>query len=166
MDTNLVFVKTEKGQQEIATRQFHLKHSLRYVLILIDGKSSVEKIIEKGAGLCDINEALAYLSQEGFIQPIEETTYGTSSEAGTKAEVIAMAHSLLGAHSANVVKKLQQSPDTPEDLIEAAENCKKLIKLVIDEAKAEEFVRRAREIILSNLARSSIGYSEDLQKAG
>jgi hypothetical protein len=166
MDTKLVFVKTEKGQQEITTRQFHLRHSLRYVLILIDGKATVEKITEKGAGLCDINEALATLSQEGFIQPIEESTFGASSEEGSKADVIAMAHSLLGAHSTNVVKKLQQAQDTPEGLIEAAESCRKLIKLVIDEAKAEEFVRQAREIIFSNLARSPGGFPKDIQKAG
>jgi hypothetical protein len=169
MDTKLVFVKTEKGQQEISTRQYHLRHSLRYVLILVDGKSTVEKIIEKGAGLCDINEALATLSQDGFIQPLEETTFGstsTSSSEGVKAQVIDMANSLLGAHSANVVKKIQQAPDTPEGLIEAAESCKKLIKLVIDESKAEEFVRQAREIILSNLARDSQGFSGNLQQTG
>ena len=51
MDPRIVFLKTQKGEAEIVTRTNKLNHALRYVLILVNGKSTVGEIMDKGAGL-------------------------------------------------------------------------------------------------------------------
>lgn len=47
--------KTEKGREEIATRKYHLSPRLRTLLLLIDGKNSIEALLDKlsGAGLTE-----------------------------------------------------------------------------------------------------------------
>ena len=82
-----------KSQPRAFSKRAHgLVHGLRFVLILVDGKSPVSRISDKGAGLPNI-------------------------------------------------------PATLEELAHTAEQCKKLIKLLIDDQKADEFVRRSNELL-------------------
>ncbi len=147
MDARLIFVRTEKGEAELQSRAHGLVHGLRFVLILVDGKSPVSKILEKGAGLPNISDALEKLAREGFIRTTEEVQRGGMQVKDPKRELILLAQTLLGKQGAGVVKKLQECKDTPEDLARTAEQCKKLIKLMIDDTKADEFVRRSNEIL-------------------
>lgn len=147
MDARLIFVRTEKGEEELKSRAHGLVHGLRFILILVDGKSPVGKILEKGAGLPNITEALEQLAREGFIRTTEEVQRGGVQVKDPKRELILLAQTLLGKQGAGVVKKLQECNDNPEDLARTAEQCKKLIKLMIDDTKADEFVRRSKEIL-------------------
>ena len=61
--------------------------------------------------------------------------------------MILLAEKLLGKQGAWVVKKTQETNDNPRDLAYTAEQCKKLIKLLIDDKKADEFVRRSNELL-------------------
>ena len=67
-----------KGEEEIQGRKHGLDRSLRVVLILVDGKSTVEQLKKKGAGLPDVDSALEELIQDGFVvqraQGAAETT--------------------------------------------------------------------------------------------
>lgn len=154
MDARVIFVRTEKGETELKSRSHGLVHGLRFILILVDGKSSVGKILEKGAGLPNISEGLEQLARDGFIRTTEEVQRGGVQVKDPKRELILLAQTLLGKQGAGVVKKLQECKDTPEDLARTAEQCKKLIKLMIDDTKADEFVRRSNEILF--LAASTI----------
>lgn len=61
-----IYRKTEKGQAEIATRQFKLVPRLRSALILIDGKRNDEELRKLIAAQAE--ETLQALQDEGFIE--------------------------------------------------------------------------------------------------
>ena len=64
--------KTDKGREEIATRQHHLAARLRTLLLLIDGKHPVEYLLSKVAGLGLTEDSLAELINAGFIYQVPE----------------------------------------------------------------------------------------------
>lgn len=154
MDPHLVFLKTEKGEAEFSTRAYRLNHALRYVLILVNGKSTVDEIRSKGAGLPNVDETLSQLAELGFIHTQSASKPRSSAFANNpKGELIALAHEILGIQAAAVIKKLNASAETTQALTETATACKRLIKLAIDDHKAADFERRAQEIIFSSSAR-------------
>jgi hypothetical protein len=71
MTAQLIFDKTSKGQEEIATRKHHLPSRLRSLLVLVDGKTNVEGLIKKVAGLGLNEESIAELLEQEFIAPHE-----------------------------------------------------------------------------------------------
>ncbi len=71
MTAQLVFDKTTKGQEEIATRKHGLPSRLRSLLVLVDGKTSVEGLVKKVAGLGLNEESIAELLEQEFIAPHE-----------------------------------------------------------------------------------------------
>ena len=147
MDGRLIFVRTEKGEAELTSRAHGLVHGSRFVLILVDGKSAVSRILDKGAGLPDISGTLEELARSGFIRTTEEVHRAGAQLQDPKREMILLAEKLLGKQGARVVKKIQETNDNPHDLAHTAEQCKKLIKLLIDDKKADEFVRRSNELL-------------------
>lgn len=150
MDARLVFVRTAKGEEEFARRVHGLAAPLRRVLILVDGKATVEQLKGRALGVPDVEQALAALAAEGFIATAEEAGRRGLGIGDPKAEILALARTLLGPQAAKVTKKIEEAGDTPERLAEAVEGSRKLIKLFIDESKAEEFVRRAQEILFAH----------------
>jgi hypothetical protein len=68
--THPVFDKTEKGREEIATRKYHLALRLRTLLLLIDGKHTIEDLLGKVGGLGLTEDSVVELLNDGFIQPI------------------------------------------------------------------------------------------------
>lgn len=151
---HVVFVKTTKGNEEIEQRTHKLNHGLRYVLILVNGKSTVGEILGKGEGLPAIDQTLEYLATSGFIETISDTisenTQTKRSAFSPKSEIIALAQAMLGPQATPVVKKFTETNDEPDALTDTAMTCKRLIKLAIDDKKADEFARRAQEIIFSS----------------
>lgn len=150
MDPRLVFVRTAKGEQEFEHRTHGLSQALRRVLILVDGKSPVSRIMERGLGVPDIEGALTTLAAEGYIATAEEAGRRGLGVGDPKLELAALARTLLGSQSAKVVKKIEESGATPQELSATIESCRKLIKLFIDETKADEFARRAQELLFSS----------------
>ena len=74
MDVQLidaVYIKSTKGQQEIAERACGLPARVRRLLILIDGSKSTRMLAELLAG-SDIDPALQELSRHGLIQPLSQ----------------------------------------------------------------------------------------------
>lgn len=69
MTAKLIFDKTLKGQEEIATRKHGLPSRLRSLLVLVDGKTNVEVLIKKVAGLGLNEESIAELLEQEFIAP-------------------------------------------------------------------------------------------------
>lgn len=151
MDARVVFLKTKKGEEEISHRTHKLNHALRYVLILVNGKSTVGEIQSKGHGLPNIEGALDALAAQGFIQTVTESKLrGNIVKRDARSEIIELAHSLLADRAGPIIKKLNEAGDTPDALTQTANACKRLIKLTIDDQKAEEFVSRAQEIIFAS----------------
>ncbi len=71
-----IFDKTDKGREEIATRQYRLAPRLRSMLVLIDGKHDIDDLLKKVAGLGLDEHHLAELLDAGFIQEVQQKGSG------------------------------------------------------------------------------------------
>ncbi|MBK8184010.1 MAG: hypothetical protein IPK63_14505 [Candidatus Competibacteraceae bacterium] len=69
MNTSIQFTKTQKGSQEIETRKFNLPLEHRSILILIDGKRTVDQLKKQFNKIGNIQQILELLEAEGYIQP-------------------------------------------------------------------------------------------------
>lgn len=67
---NLVYSKTPKGSEAIATRQHGLSPKVRSMLILIDGKRGFSELAKLGQVLGDTEQLLSQLLEQGFIEPV------------------------------------------------------------------------------------------------
>ncbi|MDP3824589.1 MAG: hypothetical protein Q8R33_24220 [Burkholderiales bacterium] len=67
---NLVYHKSVKGTEAIATRQHGLGPKLRSMLILIDGKRGFDELARLSQMLGDTEELLGQLLDQGFIEPV------------------------------------------------------------------------------------------------
>lgn len=142
MDPKKIYLKTAKGEEELRTRKYNIPQNLRQVLIFVDGRSNITKILEKAAGFPNVGQSLEDLAQQGFIQLDDTVTF-----AGIKDELIATARQTLGVDAEKVIAKIKDAPDTKEGLQATMNSCKKLVKLVIDEKKAEELILKCSAIM-------------------
>jgi hypothetical protein len=67
--TSVIYQKSAKGSQAIATRDHALTPKLRSLLILVDGKRSFEDLEKLSGLLGDTEQHLSQLLDQGFIQP-------------------------------------------------------------------------------------------------
>ena len=63
MNTQLVFARTGKGNDELSARTYHLPRKLRTVLILVDGKSGLAQLHAKAMGLSELEGSLEQIQQ-------------------------------------------------------------------------------------------------------
>ena len=85
-----VIVKTAKGVTEIQTRANQLSQKKRYLLILVDGQSTIAGMIAKFPGLGDIGPILRELLDEGFVE-IKSAPGRAAATAATAATAAAPA---------------------------------------------------------------------------
>ena len=166
MNLDAVLAKTEKGKEELAARR-ELAVDLRHSLILVDGHSTLQELLKKGEGLPNLVESLETLVQMGLISALDEnadsvfasppsisgTAAPASGGSASKAKLVLLATSLLGKQAGKIIKKIEEAADTREALLSAVDSCGKVIRLVIDEEKADAFVSSAKNI----LSRDSTG---------
>ncbi len=65
---NLIYEKTDKGREEIATRKYHLPSRLRSLLVMIDGESRADQLLQKVAPLGLTEQNLNELLEQRFIR--------------------------------------------------------------------------------------------------
>lgn len=68
MDAQTAFAKTDKGAEEIETRQHKLDHRLRALLLVVNGKNTVAQLMRDFARFGDVQAMLEKLLSEGFIK--------------------------------------------------------------------------------------------------
>lgn len=151
MEEAQIFGKTQKGNDEVRTRQNHLVHNLRYLLIMVDGKSTVAELREKCKTLTDVPNALDELQQQGYISCGELEASADDPVCLTKRELIAVAREVLGDKASAIEKKIREAEGGIDGLMELSLKCEKLIKLTIDEKRAKQFIERCRAVIQSRL---------------
>jgi hypothetical protein len=158
-----VLAKTAKGHEEIDSRRHHLPSALRTVLIMVDGKANLGDMMEACSSMPNFFESLMTLCDQGFIAPEDQlgATFvpgnhvgvaptapaAASLDADTKQKLVQLASVLLGMHADNVIKKIESSSNDREAIAAAVNSCFKLIKLAIDEGKADEFLNSAKAIL-------------------
>ena len=161
MNLDAVLAKTEEGKEEMAARR-DLPVDLRHALILVDGHSTLSELLKKGEGLPHFSDSLKTLEQLGLIAPSglnaavasksppsppETAAQAVSGGVAVKLQLVQLANNLLGAQAGKVIKKIEEAADTREALISAIDGCGKVIRLVIDEKKADVFVLSAKDIL-------------------
>lgn len=142
MNPKTVFKKSNKGEEEIRTRKYGISQNLRQVLIFVDGETAVSKILEKTAGLPLVDRSLEELERQGLIE-----ANGTATVAAVKKELIAMARQTLGADAEKIVSKITDAQETKQGLEAAIAGCKKLVRLTIDEKKADELINKCSDLL-------------------
>ena len=85
MGNDWVLAKTAVGVDEIATRSRRIPPRLRTVLILVDGRQSVQTLAESAAALGDIRQALAELHEQGLVVLVNHGAHG--AEVTSRAAV-------------------------------------------------------------------------------
>ncbi len=152
VDLDAVLHKTAKGRAEIESRAHGLSMGVRRVLILVDGRLRVAQILAKVGVSPEINAALEQLVREGYVateagDPGPEDGSGGAAASSEKMALVSLAQSLLGGQADRVVRKLEETDDSPQALAGAVEACQKLIRLVIDEKKSVQFAEQAAAIL-------------------
>lgn len=156
MDQHLVLIKTEKGKEELETRR-SLSPDLRHALILVDGHSTQKELLIKGAGLHLLEDSLNILLRTGYIKILSDLSvsavapdtlpHAPIGSSSIKQQLILLADNLLEAQSDKIIKKIEGSADSMEALLSMTDSCGKIIRLVIDEEKADTFVVAAKDIL-------------------
>ncbi|MDQ1832099.1 hypothetical protein [Massilia scottii] len=65
--STMVYDKTDKGREEISTRKNQLSSRLRTILVMIDGRHSLEDLLRNFAGVGVTADSVKELLQEGYI---------------------------------------------------------------------------------------------------
>jgi hypothetical protein len=63
-----IYDKTDKGREEIATRKYQVPPKLRTLLVMIDGRQSLESLLKNFAVLGMSKDNVDDLEQQGFIR--------------------------------------------------------------------------------------------------
>lgn len=168
MDSSIILGKTRRGADELAQRTPAVSQKLRSVLILIDGKTAYCELLRKFSFMPQCDEHIAWLLQQGFVQAITAMPVAVAPLAATpdtaaalpipashppsalsaRNALLALAHDLLGPHAGAVVQRLKDTEDTREALMPTLERCHKLIRLSIDEKKADQFRRLGAALLI------------------
>lgn len=69
MFPNQIPIKTTKGLQEVGNRTYGLSPTMRRILIMVNGHSTVAELVKKLTGFGEIESILAQLEIDGFIAP-------------------------------------------------------------------------------------------------
>ena len=83
---NIVYHKSAKGTEAIATRQHGLGPKLRSTLILVDGKRSFGELARVSQTFGDPEQLLNQLLEQGFIEPGAATAAPAEATSPAKAE--------------------------------------------------------------------------------
>lgn len=145
MDNHAVFQKTAAGQKEIAARTHKELIRYRTVLILIDGKTSVEQLTAMAGKLCNVPEALERLRAAGLVEAVR-TAAAPQSVANTPSappketlQTINRAlYDAIGPVADDLCMQVEKCRSVLE-LKQVAEKCSDLVRNVAGRRKAEEF---------------------------
>lgn len=151
MDSTLILVKTGKGVEEIKSRSGGLPQNLRSLLIMVDGTHSLAGLLGRLGQIPKAEESISWLLREGFVETLPpgsaRAAAPVTSRMGPKQMLVVLSRDLLGADATKVVQRLDEAGDTPAELAAALERCHKLIKLTIDEKKAEQFLKSGQTLL-------------------
>jgi hypothetical protein len=156
MNPDTVYVKTETGKQRFEARDIPM--ALRHALILVDGRSTLDELMRKGMGLQNLADSFEMLEEMGLMAPVGSVAatpaaapaaavQPASGGGNAKRQLMALAISVLGDKADKVTRKIEETVDSPPALMHTIDTCGKVIKLTIDEKKAEAFLDAARAIM-------------------
>lgn len=156
---NVVYHKSAKGSEAIATRQHGLAPKLRSMLILIDGKRSFEELERLSSLLGDTEQLLGQLLEQGLIEPgaVAPAPAVTSAPAPLAAAsgkpAIALADAqrfvvrrltdILGPNAEELCLRIEAARN-PHDLHAAVARAEGILRQYVSSNVAAEFMADAQ----------------------
>jgi hypothetical protein len=160
MNLDLVYVKTEKGRNEIAHHSEHLPARLRVLLIMVDGVKPLRAVLAQRGNTPDGPAQLEQLEAMGLIEvrgsgtpastPAPVTAPEASSavngsatgalniKAGREAAV-RLLHEVMGPDADHFAMKLERCL-TGEELLAHVQNCANLVGNSSGKAAADKYL--------------------------
>lgn len=152
MDSSTVYIKTDLGQEEIATRARHVPARLRALLIMIDGRRSVGELLANHPAPDEARGYLESLAEGGFIAAANASAKPVPAAVPSAARAPAVAEDLSVARqvlSRTLIDFIGPDADmflvrvekvtTKADLAVEAEKLRKMLEGSVGPAKAEKF---------------------------
>ena len=160
MDKTDIFIRSAKGEQEIATRVNKLPIKHRSVLIMIDGTTSEQALLAKISGMFDGKIIVSDLETHGFIErkaalkpaiQAQAQVQATASKAeilnvSAKQYMIDYMYKVLGPEADTFVGRIEKCK-TNVDLAGMIDPCRDTIRGIGKQQKAEEFEVKVKELI-------------------
>ena len=150
MDTSQVFVKTDKGHEEIDRRTFHLGFKLRTALIVVDGASAVELLLAKipGDGVALLEELwrnefivpVGGAAPKPSVSPPATSTSNASSfdlEAAKRSAVKAI-EAILGPSGESLAIAIERTK-SHSDYVSQVQKTRDIVKSMGGQRRADEF---------------------------
>lgn len=148
MDARAIYKKSDKGSEAIASRSPGVAGKLRTLLILVDGKKTVEELVRLAEGLGESAQLLEQLDAEGLIERASAGTPAAASAplpvAGAeelkklKAFAARQLVELLGPMSDELCLKIEGARDLPQ-YIEVIKRAYGVVREVRGGAAADKF---------------------------
>lgn len=130
------YKKTQKGEEEMATRAHHLSARGRSLLVMVDGKITMTELARRAAVLGDADALVSALVDGGFI----EATGG--AEAGSAAAATAVYGAKHQDAARFASRFLLEALGTASDLLGArVETCRDPVALNVLLEKCREEIR-------------------------
>jgi hypothetical protein len=144
MDLQAIYVKTTKGQEELATRAYKLPSRVRNLLVMVDGAVTGEQIVETTVGLGNSAAFFSLLVDEGFVEAIDPALIqasGKSATAPNKELVQFVSHlvtDLLGPTGDSLTLRLEKAGSI-EEFSKHAEHCREVVENAVGKKKGDQF---------------------------
>lgn len=147
MDMQAIYVKTTKGQEEVATRAFQLPSRVRSLLVMVDGKSSAEQLIANTAALGDSAAFFSMLVEGGFIEAVAGSAPAAAGAAAENVKsppkelvrkVCHMVTDILGPGGDSLTLRLEKAASL-EEFAKHVEQCRIVIDSAAGKKKGDQF---------------------------
>jgi hypothetical protein len=116
--TTCIYDKTDKGREEITTRKYHVPPKLRTLLVMIDGRHSLESLLKNFAVLGLSKDNVEELERQGFVALVSGGPESEESSAepmhAPRPPVSARARTLARA-AARQEQLAQAEPEAPAE---------------------------------------------------
>ncbi len=154
MGLTAILTKTEKGLNEISTRQNRLSSRVRAMLIMVDGKRTGNELIAQSVFGAEAEQHLTTLIEAGFIAerdvaPDQQTIPTQPTIPAQPAEDISLAkrfviqtlHEFLGPDADALAESIEKV-ETAQELLQHLEKLREVLLAAAGKKKADDFFEK------------------------
>ncbi len=143
MEAQAIYRKSDRGAEAIATRGHGVGGKQRMLLILVDGKKTVEELIKLAAGMGETAQLLEQLKAQGLIELVSSGALAPAPEAAAdlsrvKPLATRLLIELLGPQADDLSLRLEAAKDLPQ-FVEAMKRAYAVVRDVKGQAAADRF---------------------------
>jgi hypothetical protein len=148
MGLTAILTKTEKGLDEISTRQSRLSARIRAMLIMVDGKRTGNELIAQSVFGAEAEQYLTTLIEAGFIAaqsvtPDEQSIPAQPAEDISLAKrfVIQTLHEFLGPDADTFAERIEKAK-TAQELLQHLEKLREVLLAAAGKKKTDDFFEK------------------------